>query len=72
MAYSWYIRVYAGLNDMSGVYLVKTSWVCSVPIYTKYIHDILVYKKYTKYILGICNLYTKDNHVVYAMNILGI
>ncbi len=72
MVYTWYIHVYAGLNDMSGVYLVKPSWVCSVPIYTKYIHDILVYKKYTQYILGICNLYTKDNHVVYTMNILGI
>ena len=24
------------------------------------------------YILGICNVYTKDNHLVYTMNILGM
>jgi hypothetical protein len=35
MVYTWYIHgilhVYAVLIDMSGIYLVKTSWVCSVP-----------------------------------------
>ncbi len=41
-------------------------------IYTKYIQCI--YRVYTIYIyiLGVCNVYTKDNDVVYTMNILGI
>jgi hypothetical protein len=35
--YTWYIHgilhVYAVLNDMSGIYLVNTSLVCSVPFF---------------------------------------
>ncbi len=27
------LHVYAVLTDMSGIYLVKTSWVCSVPFF---------------------------------------
>ena len=45
MVYTWYIHgilhVYAVLKDMSGVYLVKTSWVCSVPFF------IMIYLCYT-------------------------
>ena len=45
MVYTWYIHgilhVYAVLIDMSGIYLVKTSWVCSVPFF------IMIYLGYT-------------------------
>ncbi len=45
MVYTWYIpgilHVYAVLIDMSGIYLVKNSWVCSVPFF------IMIYRGYT-------------------------
>ncbi len=54
VVYIWYIHgihgilhVYAILIDMSGIYLVKISWVCSVPFL------IMIYLGYTMNILGI-------------------
>ncbi len=45
MVYTWYIygilHVYAVLIDMSGIYLVKNSWVSSIPFF------IMIYLGYT-------------------------
>ena len=55
--YIWYIHgilhVYAVLIDMSGIYLVKTSWVCSVPFF------LMICLGYTMNILGIFILYPR-------------
>jgi hypothetical protein len=51
MVYTWYIHgilhVYAVLADMSGIYLVNASWVCSVPFF------IMIYLWYTMNIFWI-------------------
>ena len=58
MVYTWYIHgifhVYAILIDMSGIYLVKNSWVCSVPFF------IMIYRGYTMNILEIFNFLKLD------------
>ena len=55
IVYIWYIHgilhVYAVLIDMSGIYLVKNSWVCSVPFF------IMIYRGYTMNILEIYFIY---------------
>ncbi len=57
MVYTWYIHgilhVYAVLTDMSGIYLVNTSWVCSLPFF------IMIYLWYTMYIFEIYIVYQR-------------
>ncbi len=76
MVYTWYTHgtwnVYADLTDMSGIYLVNTSWVCSVPFF------IMIYLWCTMYIQRIyivhhisC-MYIHDIYHVYTWYILYI
>ncbi len=78
MVYTWYIHgilhVYAVLIDMSGIYLVKNSWVCSILFF------IMIYRGYTMNILNtmyIPLIYLPGSNIpvifnVYSMYILYI
>ncbi len=61
--YTWYIHgvwiVYAVLTDMSGIYLVNTSWVCILWIYIVY-HRYVIIKKGTEQNHEVCTRYIPD------------
>ncbi len=79
IVYTWYIHgiwnVHAVLTDMSGIYLVNTSWVCSIPFfkmiylwYTMCIQRIyIVYHRYS-----IINKGTEQTHEVFTRYIPDI
>ncbi len=82
MVYTWYIHgilhVYAVLTNTSGIYLVKTSWVCSVPfIYLTYRSGRHIHVKYHVYTMYIPLIYLHGSDIpvifnVYSMYILYI
>ena len=67
MVYTCIFHVYAVLTDNSGIYLVNTSWVCSVPFF------IMIYLGYTmnisKIIYHVYTMYIPYTYYVYIIHI---